>query len=533
MRSARATDLGRPRGVARVADRANEKLRQAHGLAEGSLPLKLIRPVPFVGRHVAVVRDMTRVGAEIGAIGDRAAHAIQTQLDASVSGPEARVALLDTVVTEVARARAGLGRIHLRDHRFVLSPLSGARRRVANGLVSAQSRLDEAGKMAGGIRRMFVGPQATLVLAANNAEMRAGGMPLSAGTIATHDGQIEARGFFQTSFMFLKEPVAVPKEFASLYYPELVAQEWRSTAVSPNWPLIAPIYQRMSEGTATGRVQNVISVDALALRAVLQATGPVEFEGVRYDAGNILQEVLNENYLRFGTGDLTIQLNRAALQGRLAKAVFEALNARPLKLGKLVSSLSTAAKGRHLLAWSSDPDLNLVWQRAGMDGRLNPHALMVNLQNWSGNKLDWYIKPRAAVRTLWVRKGQRRVEVAVTFTNPLRSQTSEAIEGTGNANLRGRPFDEHRVYLTLCIPLSATDAEARDPGFTVAGIDGPVKVVGMHYGVKLGKTRTVRVRFTVPKAEKFVLIPSARVTPIRVQTAHGTVTDAKQVVISP
>ncbi len=257
---------------------------------------------------------------------------------------------------------------------------------------------------------------------------------------------------------------------------------------------------------------------------VVTATGPVELDGARYDEHNIEQQVMNENYINFG--DPLAQVERHELQSELGTAVFDAMNSRSLKLGPLVSNLSAAGKGRHLLGWSADPGLQKAFEQAGIDGALDPNGLMVTLQNISANKLDWYIKPRIAFRTVWVRRGVRRVEMSVTFTNNQRTRTSDVVEGIAYNRLHGMENGEHRVFLVAYLPKSAVEVASADPPFSSAGVDGPMKVVGFNYGVKVGDTRTVKITFSVPKDQLFTMLPSARATPVVVSTPRAVFTDA-------
>jgi hypothetical protein len=247
---------------------------------------------------------------------------------------------------------------------------------------------------------------------------------------------------------------------------------------------------------------------------------------VKYDAKNIERAVLNTNYLNFGTTDPVTIDARYDLQARLPVAIFDAVNSRPIKLGKLVANLSAVAKGRHLLAYSSDPWLQLVWRRAGLDGAVPDNGLMVALQNISANKLDYYIRPVVRLKTLSERRGIRRVEMKVTFSNKRRNPTSDVIEGIAYNRTHGMDDGEHRVFLTAYLPGTVADVASADPPFSTAGTDSGMKVVGFRYGVKVGETRTVTITFSVPKDQVFTIIPSARVVPMKYITPKGTLTDA-------
>jgi hypothetical protein len=530
LKSADAAAMARPRGIARVAEAAASKFQNADRRARKGLPLRVVSPIPVLGQQVKVLRSMTRTATQVGAIGTVAARQVQARLDVATQGPPGRVALLTTAVEELDRARAKLHGLKVGDDKWALPPLRGARAHLAASLTTAQTKMQDASVMADALRRMFVGPSRYLILAGNNAEMRTGGMPLSAGVAEIRDGAIAVGAFMSTYDLFLLHgAVPVPKNVQDLYGWMTIGAEWRATTATPNFPLSGELYSEMAQRAGLGPVDGVIFVDILALKAVITATGPVDLDGVRYTTANIEQQVMNENYINFG--DPLAQSGRRDLQSRLGTAVFEALNSRPLKLGPLVSNLSTAGKGRHLLAWSADPGLQAAFQRTAIDGALHPDALMVNLENISANKLDWYITPKINLKTVWVRRGVRRVEMSVTFTNKRRTRTSDVVEGVVYDRTHGMQDGEHRVFFVAYLPKSAVDVASANPPFSSAGVDGPMKVVGFNYGVKIGETRTVKVTFSVPKNQVFLLIPSARAHPVTVTTPKGVFTDALPVAL--
>jgi hypothetical protein len=525
LRSAKAADLARPNGLRRVADRGLGHFDHANRIARRAVPFVLARPVPILGRQVAALRSMTATARRVAVIGDDAARAIQVRLDGAAHGPDARIALLDTLVTEVARARGRLAGVHVPRTPGLLAPLTSQRSRMEASLRHARSKMDEAGVMVGALRRMFVGPSRFLVLGGNNAEMRAGGMALSVGVVTLDKGHITVGRFKPTGQLFVgRYGPKPPEELQKLFYDFSIGHDWRGTGVTPNFPVKGPLYAEMApHRPKLGPVDGVIYVDMFALRAVMAATGPVEVQGVKYTIDNVMQQVLNENYIKFPTDDNDSP--RYTLQSRLAGQIFNALNTRNVKFGPLVANLSGTGQGRHIMAWAKDPGLQKIWERAGIDGRLDRNGLMVNLENISANKLDWYITPKVSMRTLSVKKNLRTVELKVSFTNAKRTRTSDAIEGIKYDRANGMADGEHRVFLVLYLPKSAFNVASKDPPFVAAGEDGPMKVVGMRYGVKVGESRTVRITFVVPKSQTFRIIPSGRAHPVPFVTPKGTFRD--------
>jgi hypothetical protein len=524
LRSTTAADLARPNGLAGRADKGSARLGHADRVARRAIPFRLVSSAPLLGRQVKALRSLTATARRVAVIGDRAARRIQPKLDHASSSPEARVRLLDAMVDEVALASRRLDGIEVPETKGALSPLRSAGNRLRSTLAGTRKKLRDASAMVAAVRKLVVGPSRIVILGGNNAEMRAGAMPLSVGILKIEGGRVTVGRFDPTGSRFLKHVFPdVPRVLDPLYYQFSIGQDWRGTAVTPNFPFKGPIYAQMAPRSGLGRVDGVIFVDVLALRAVMQATGPVTLGGIKYTTKNVVDEVLVQNYLRFPEhlGDK----NRRDVQSQIAAAVFGALNSRKVHPGKLVSALTAAGKGRHVLAWARDPALEAVWRRVHIDGRLDPNGLMVNVQNVSANKLDYYIRPRVGLRTVSVKGGFRRVELKVIVENPPRDKTTELIEGTQYAKQHHFAPGEHEVFLVVYLPKSAFNAGSADPPFIAAGDDGPMKVVAMRYRVKAGGTRTVTITFSVPAKQFFRIIPSGRAFPVPYATPERTYTD--------
>jgi hypothetical protein len=531
LRGASAADMARPRGVARLSGDALRRFQRADRIAHKSPALGVARRIPLLGQQIAALRSVTRTAVTVGRIGDDAARAVQARLE-NAHDAAGRVALMETATAELSKAKVRLRDVRVPKTRWVLPPMSGTRDHLESSLDTARTKLDDISTMAEALKRMFTASR-VLILAGNNAEMRAGPMPLSAGVAGIVNGAMRVGKFVPTHSLWRGFESRVPhsKELENLYGWMVIGAEWRATTATPNFPASAAMYEQMAPQSGLGQVDSVMFVDAIALKAVVDATGPVVVDDLVINADNIVREILNENYIRFRPSHERAVAGRYDFQSEIGVAVFDALNSRPLRLGKLVANLSLAGKGRHILAWSKDKELQRVWRDAGISGAVKKNGLMVAIQNIGANKLDYYLRPRVTLKTLWVRRGIRRVEMSVYFKNPERDieRTSGFIEGTLYAMQKGFQVGEYRAYLVAHLPHSAADVASADPPFTTAGTDAGMKVVGFQYGVKPGDSRTVKITFSVPKEQVFELIPAARVQPVPYATADRTYSDATPV----
>jgi hypothetical protein len=191
-------------------------------------------------------------------------------------------------------------------------------------------------------------------------------------------------------------------------------------------------------------------------------------------------------------------------------------------LQSLAVDLAGIAKGRHVLAWSSDANLEAVWDAVGAGGGLQPDGVMVSVENYDGDKLDYYIEPRADLELDRNRDGTWAAQLAVTITNAPRSPTSPYIEGF-------HP-ERHFVFLDVHLPLEAAEISLEGDGLTFAdhGTDSPMIAAVMIYYIKSGESKTVSIDFTMPaQMDRLTLLPSARLKPVMF-TVNGTnaITDA-------
>ena len=265
---------------------------------------------------------------------------------------------------------------------------------------------------------------------------------------------------------------------------------------------------------ATGQqVDGVLVVDPLTLQALLAAQGPVDVGGRTTTAADVVQFLLLDQYAGLGPGDA--QGSRRDQLSSVAKAAVDTLNTRPWKAADLVQQLSDIGRGRHILAWSSDPIEQRAWHAAGVDGELRSNSLALSLLNFGANKLDQFIKIDATLRVYGTLDGGHEVRVGLRIRNDAPAglpgyvagpdPTTDLVEG------------EYQGIVAVNVPgvstLLATDAPE---GIAVHGTDGLTKVLGTGYlRIARGAVRTISFTFQLPKGVSSIRVePSARVPPI-------------------
>ena len=473
----------------------------ARRIASHSIALGAWARVPLLGRPAAWLRKAADATATLSHEASDAIGRIEPALHTTD-----RTALLRLLDTEFTNLAAGVARIHLPSTGGFFPPVNAANHQLTQDLARLRTSLADGIAGVRGLDSMLEGPTTYLVLAANNAEMRAGGMVLQAGLLTSARGHIAAGYFTPTAGLQLTKPVASPAQIRALYGWLSPGTEWRNVGSSPNFPVTAPIYAAMAKARGKHNVDGVLQIDVIGMRALLQVVGPVG----RYNAGNVEQLLLHDQYARFGAQ----QVERRLAFSQLAEATFKALNDRPWDVTRLARALRDAARGRHLMAWSRRPVEQAAWQRLQMDGALDPDGVMLTVQNQTGNKLDWFVKPQMALSVEQLAGGWRRVHLRISIANPTPLGEPAYIAGDGTLV----PSGTDRALVAVYLPGWATNVEM--PGRTVAivGPDGPMRVIGGRVDIARGSAVEVDVTFSAPPGEQqIVLLPSgrARAVPLR------------------
>lgn len=514
-------------GLAGFAEDAAGHLVDADRRAQRSLPLRALSLLPVVGDQVAGMRNLTGATALLGSTGADAARNIDAELE-SAGQPEGRIALLDTTLAELDRIDATLADLDLGEGAQLVGPLRGAHDDLVRTIDKARHKLDEGRDLVVPVREMLAGPTTFLLLAANNAEMAGGaGLTLSAGILSFDRGEIELGEVVRAGDLRLERAVELPGDIREIYRPTGVGIDLRSTTRSPDLPTMGPVVARMMEAYDVD-LDGVLIVDAVALADIMALTGDVEVEGRTITADNVLAEVLNENYKEFES--FREREERVDYQGEIAKEIFESITTLDIPAAELAQALLSSSKGRHLMLWAADDELQAVWSELQIAGELTEHGLMISFQNYAANKLDWYLEPEADLDVRLLPSGDYRARLSMRMDTPPLSDLTDA-----SPYILGPGPETQGTFLTVHLPAAAYDITTPDPeGFRTQGIDGGLQVRTFLTDVPMGTTFERTVDFSLPRSVgAMLLLPSARIEPLPV-TVDGavTVTDDEPVAIS-
>lgn len=508
--------------------RASAEFASAHSDLSGPL-MAPVTWVPVLGRQLSSARSLSSAAQQVATIGATFLGQVHDVLDQPHgAGPE-RVQSLHRLAALSLAASHQLYAVDTGPGQALVGPLARKHDEFVTQLDDARTRLAKAAAVSAVTATILQGPQTYLVLAGNNAEMRAGsGAFLEVGTADTSDGTVQL-GTFGPSGQLSLAPGQVPvtgdlqRNWGWLQ----PGVDWRNLGLTPQFDVTAPLAARMWAARTGQQVDGVLAVDVVALRRILAATGPVTAGGVTVDSGNVEQYLLHDQYVGLSdnaTGDAA----RTDALGAIADATLRQLQGQSTNLRSLASSVAGAVAGRHLMVWSSNPTAQAAWLASGVSGSLTASSLGVAVVNQGGNKLDQYLPVSVDLVT---RPTGSSTEVTLTtaLTNRTPGGQSQFIAGP----FPGLPlaYGDYSGVVADNLPAGASDITMTGAGaLTALGGEGPTWLVAAPVLVHPGATVTVVTRFRLPGTHgSMTLVPSARV-PAEQWTYQGAhVTDDRPV----
>ncbi len=499
--------------------------RAEFGAAQSDLSSPLFAPftvVPIVGRQLRSVRALSSAAGAVSATGSQFLGQVHGLLHAPHgAGPE-RVASLQQLEAASRSAARTLHGVGTGPSTGLVGPLASKHDEFVGQLDLARTRLDNAAAVSAATASILTGPQRYLVLAANNAEMRAGSgafldvgaATTSAGTVTV--GQLEPSGAHPLPVGAVPVTGDLQRNWGWLA-PSL---DMRNLGTTPRFDVTAPLAARMWTALTGQPVNGVIAVDVIAVQQLLEATGPVEVNGQQVGAGSVASFLLHDQYTGL-TDNAADAGDRTDALGALARAVISQLQGQSVDLTTLAQSMSGAVAGRHLMLWSSDPAAEAAWQQAGVSGSLTSRSLAVSLINLGSNKLDPFVPLGVSVATR-AHGPDTAVVLTVTARNNTPPGQSQFIAGPSPGS--NVPYGTYTGMVTANVPGAARQVGMDGvPSLAVDGPDGPTQVVGGLVTVPEGGTSTVTVHFVMPgRHGSMQVVPSARVPPVQWQLTRGT-----------
>jgi hypothetical protein len=486
-----------------------------------------LRILPVIGRQIASVDTLTGSAARVVDIGVEAIDEARAAVDAGHPVGAARVALVKHIAAIADRSSGQLRSVDL-GPTHLIGPLESARTKFATRLDDLRHAISQLQDASHGLVDFLRGPSRYLVLAANNNEMRVGsGSFLQIGMLTVDNGSLKLDTIGSTSdYPVPVGAVPLTGDLAGRWgflHPNV---ERRNLGASPQFPPQAELATKMWKAATGTSVTGVLALDVVSLKDLLKATGPVHLpDGTVMTADQVLGDVMLKQYL--GVTGYSDQTTRRDRLGEIARGALANLNSGGWHAADLVDQLRGAAQGRHLFAWSANPQEQAGWTAAGISGVVAPDAVLVGFQSRGGNKLDQFINVQGTVQVKTVVPTASTRAAGTGSAVTLQMRLENVTPATGLPQYVQGPFGGavgaaaglYQAYATFELPQFAGSIQLLVNGttapFVTAGPDGPSQVVAAYVQVPRGKPLTVVARFTVPNQVRSLLFaPSARVPAI-------------------
>ncbi|MBW3555302.1 MAG: DUF4012 domain-containing protein [Actinobacteria bacterium] len=504
-------------GVDAALERARASFTGAHARMTNPFVLPA-RVLPVLGRQLRSFAALAGASGQAAEIGATAVASAQKTLEATAGGGPDRVAALRRLSKTAERAEQDLAGLDLGPRDHLLASLARARSELAGQLADGRSNLRRASLISDAVADMLAGPGGYLLLASNNAEMRAGsGMFLSAGLLETRDGSLvlgamRPTGDLRLPGMGLRGDPDLQARWGWLH----PGREWRNLGLSPRFGGTGELAARMWQEREGRPLDGVLAIDVEGVRALLAATGPVQVGKERVGADDVVGLLLHDQYLDLpgvGAADQFEQARRRERLGELAGAALLALESGDYDPGVLATELADAVRGRHLLAWSSDAGRQQAWEEAGISGSLGSESLLVSVLNRGGNKLDPFLKVASSLSFRPVSDG---TDVALEVRLSNHTPEGEPPYVAGPAPGSGLAAGDYLGIVSANVPGGAANLRIDgDPALVARGPDGPTQVIAAPVLLPRGSSQTMVIRFRLAAGvESMRVEPSARIPPV-------------------
>lgn len=313
-------------------------------------------------------------------------------------------------------------------------------------------------------------PTTYLVLFTTPVEARAtGGFPGNFAEVTFDDGAFTMSRFGRISELVAALPpgggtLSGPADYLARYSAYKPNWEWRNITMSPDLPSVAQVVGELYPQSGGRPLDGVLTVDPVALAALLRFTGPVAVPGLAEPLTheNAAEFLLRGQYLTFDDTPDRID----ALE-TIAEVTFDRLTAADLPgISELRATLGPVVERKHLQVWAFDPAAGPLLDELGLSGRypaVEGDFVGVTHTNASGNKIDLFFQRSLDYQVRWdPSTGELRATATVTMTNGApTSGLPDYVIGNALGSGLGEgapPPGSHRVLLTLYTPWDQTSA---------------------------------------------------------------------------
>jgi hypothetical protein len=382
-------------------ERAGVELRQARS----SITRPWVYPawtMPVLGRNLRAVDDLAESVSGLAAKASSVAAVADVEKLRPVNGAIDLVAL-QTVGSRISEFRKPLAEFRsveagVRKEPWVVPQLQDRLTNFVPQLDAIDKDLAIADEALRVVPNMLgaKGPRRYLVVIGNPAEARgSGGVIGNFGEITAVDGKLTLTRFgrnaeLQTQGVPLYRRILdAPADFIARYAAFGAGSLWSNINMSPDFPSVGQAMAGHYPQSGGSKVDGVISVDPVALQAILSLTGPITVPGwpEPLDGTNTAEVLMYRAYVeKGGTTPERINLLAAVAQASWLKLTTASLPG-PESLG---ASMGPIVKNHHLQMWMRDSAEQTYLGSIGASGKV-PDGPGIVVNNASANKIEWFL----------------------------------------------------------------------------------------------------------------------------------------------
>ena len=503
-------------------------LAGTRGRLTDSVPISMAKAVPGLRAQrtgiLTLVDDVTSAataGRDLLAGAESITDGVQVK---NGSVPVDGIGKLEAQVRDAGRVLGGL----TRSARGLWGPLGDARREFDELAASSAARL-HGGADALQAAQSFMGATSDrryLIAIQNNAEMRDQGMVLSYA-VARFSGRrliFEESGSVGRIRLDRPTETPLPDGTREVFGFTMPRQFWQSVNGTADFPLSGQIMVDMYRQVTGQQLDGVIAIDVPGIASLLRVLGPVAVPGIPepISAGNAARVLLKDLY--DGLPPFDDRSDRRERLGEVTEAVIDRLTNGTANAVAVGQELAKAAMGGHFRLWSRVPEEEEVFERTGLGGgpavSQPDRTFHVAVENRTGTKLDYYVKPSVRQDVHLTRAGTAVVRTTVTVDNQAPANAAPSYQ-LGPDPFTEKPGD-YLAWVLLWGPAGSTHSTG---GVAESGLNLAQRVVD----VAAAQRREVSFDTVIPDAVRdgefdLRIVPQPRLEPMAAEvnlTADG------------
>ena len=352
-------------------------------------------------------------------------------------------------------------------------------------------------------------PATYLVLFTTPVEARAtSGFPGNFAEVTFDKGRFEMTRFGRISELVEALPdgggtLSGPADYLTRYGPFKPYWEWRNTTMSPDFPSVATVVAELYPQSGGVPVDGVMTVDPVALAALLQFTGPVAIAGLPEPLTfeNAAEFLLRGQYLAFGEAP-----NRIDALEVLAETTFDRLQASTLPGPRgMASVLGPVVEQKHLQFFAFPNETAGLLDALGLSGRypaVEGDFVGVTHSNAAGNKIDLFLERSLDYEVVWEPStGALSATATITLTNgaPASGLPDYVIGNFLDRRIgdKAPPAGWNNLFLTLYTPWEDVSATLDGEPISLARFDElGRRALSTYVLVGPGATRRLTIELT-------------------------------------